>query len=200
MADTTAPVERDTPEAGGGHPNAAIADGMGAQFPPSSNLAQPYHETLDTGLAVLQSLTADDEDRSELPVKWSGAPTREALKQLRLESRCPGFCAEQAWEVLTRLYGGETLTKICRDAGTPSRAVVMWWSELVPEFGVMLEKAQVSLGGVMRDRAAEILEAEDGDPARGRAVLALAGSYDRRIAKGDEGAVAVAGLTVNVSW
>jgi hypothetical protein len=71
---------------------------------------------------------------------------------------------------------------------------------LVPEFGVMLEKAQVSLGGVMRDRAVEILEAEDGDPARGRAVLALAGSYDRRIAKGDEGAVAVAGLTVNVSW
>lgn len=199
QAATTPPIEPASDQAGGGTPIAAPSVGVCPEIHPASEIPQSLQETMMTGLAVLESLESQ-EDREPLEIRWSGAPTREALRQLRLESSCPGFCALQAWEVLTAMYEGATLSAVCRRAGMPKRSVVLWWAELVPEFGVMLEKAQVSLGSALRDRAVDLLEAEDADAALSRAALAVAGAYDRRISKGDEGGSVVQGLTVNVSW
>jgi hypothetical protein len=150
-------------------------------------------------VAHLESIAPPVPDPEPLEFRWDGSPTREALKIIRLESQCPGFVAEQAAEVLARLWEGETLLAICRTPGMPRRSVVKWWAELVPEFGTMLAKAVESCGEVLRDEAAEIIRDADADPARSRAALAVAGSYDRRIAKGADGEINVAqGITVTI--
>jgi len=133
----------------------------------------------------------------ELEFTWVGAPTKESLRQLRYEAMCPSWDGARAVEILSRLWEGETLKTICEGTGI-RRSTVMWWAELIPEFGEMLGRAVESCGAVMRDEAAEIIRDVEADPARSRAALAVAAAYDRRIAKG-EGDVNVAqGITVTV--
>ncbi len=196
---TPTPIEPERDQAGGGAPIAARSVVVGGQFHPSADFSHPLHETFDAGLVALEALESED-SREPLELLWDGRPTRAALKQVRLETQCPSFCAAQAWEVLTAMYEGSTLSAVCRRPGMPKRSVVLWWAELVPEFGAMLERAQVSLGGALRDKAVELLDGDEPDAAVSRAALAVAGAFDRRISKGEDGGSVVQGLTVNVSW
>ena len=202
MTPTPTPIATCPDLEGGGTPNDAALDVTcpqnppGAISPPTSLVTPPL---LSSIAAHLESIAPEPAPPVPLEFRWSGAPTLEALRQLRLEYHCPGFVADQAAEVLARLWEGETLLRICKSPGMPKRSVVKWWAELVPEFGVMLARAQESAGEVMRDEAAEMSLDKDGDASMVRAVLAVAGSYDRRIAKGSESDVNVAqGITVTI--
>lgn len=198
MTPTPTPIIECPDLAGGGTPNVAAADVTCPQNPPGAISTQTSLVT--HMVAHLESLAPDPTvDPPALEFKeWSGRPNLAALNQLRLEARCPGFVADQAAEVLARLWEGETLLRICKSPGMPRRSVVKWWAELVPEFGVMLAKAVEAAGEVLRDEAADMALDQNGDPAMVRAILATAGAYDRRIAKG-EGDVQVAqGITVTI--
>jgi len=197
MTETPTPVDLDLLPEGGGTPNGGAVVVTSPQNPPLVISTPTSHVT--HMVAHLESLAPEPTDGEPLEFKWSGLPTGAALRQIRLESQCPGFVADQAAEVLARLWEGETLLAICRTPGMPKRSVVKWWAELVPEFGTMLAKAVESCGEVLRDEAAEIIRDADADPARSRAALAVASSYDRRIAKGSESDVNVAqGITVTI--
>lgn len=202
---TPTPIIEGPDHEGGGTPNGRALVGTSPQnppfaiSPPESQVTPPLLTSISDHLSLLAPEPTDGEP---VPFAWSGAPTKEGLRQLRLESYCPGFVADQAAEVLARLWEGETLLKICRSPGMPKRSVVMWWAELVPEFGAMLAKALESCGAVIRDEATELALAtgdDKGDPSMVRALLAVAASYDKRIAKGAESDVNVAtGITVTI--
>lgn len=204
MTPTPTPIATCPDLEGGGTPNVAAADVTCPQNPPvaisttASLVTQPSHLALLTQQveAIAPDPTADP---PALEFKWMGAPTSDSLRQLRLESHCPGFVVEQAAAVLAGLWEGMTLKRVCSLPGMPGRAVVLWWAKLAPEFGVMLEEAQTALGAVMRDEAGEMALSSSGDPGMVRALLAVASSYDRRIAKGDTSDVNVAqGITVTI--
>lgn len=207
MNEPLPPMIEGAAQEGGGTPNGRGDAATSHQNSPASDLAPTSRVTTDKGMTPmltsiterLGSLVDPEADKPPLRMLWDGAPSQEALRQLRLESYCPSFVVEQAAEVLARLWEGEPLKRICRDGGMPARSVVMWWAQLVPEFGVMLESAQTGLGAVMRDEAMEIVLDAEADPARSRAALAVAAAYDRRISKGDTSDVNVAtGITVTV--
>ena len=203
MTDTPTPIDADLDLAGGGTPNGGAVVVTCPQNPPVSFSTQESLVTQTSHLALLTSAVEaiappNDVDLPALEFRWLGAPTRDSLRQLRLESYCPGFVVEEAAAVLSGLWEGMTLKRVCSLPGMPKRSVVLWWAKLAPEFGVMLEEAQTALGAVMRDEATEMALGTKGDPAMVRALLAVAASYDKRIAKG-EGDVQVAqGITVTI--
>ena len=201
MTPTPTPIATCPDLEGGGAPNGAGAVVTCPQNPPvefSTPTSHVTHLSLLTD-AVQAIAPPDDVDPPALEFKWMGAPTRDSLRQLRLESHCPGFVVEQAAAVLQGLWEGMTLKRVCELDGMPKRSVVLWWAKLAPEFGVMLEEAQTALGAVMRDEAGEMALSATGDPAMVRAMLAVAGAYDRRIAKGADTDVSVAqGITVTI--
>ena len=201
MTPTPTPMIECPDLAGGGTPNAAPSDVTCPQNSPgviSAPTSLVTHLSLLT--SAVEAIAPDPcADPPALEFKWMGAPTSDSLRQLRLESHCPGFVVEQAAAVLAGLWEGMTLKRVCSLPGMPGRAVVLWWAKLAPEFGVMLEEAQTALGAVMRDEAGEMALSTTGDPSMVRALLAVASSYDRRIAKGDTSDVNVAqGITVTI--
>lgn len=187
--DPLPPIEPNAGQEGGGTPNPDAPMVGGTQISRGADFVQAISSLTATLEAVAPAVESEP-----LAVTWNGFPTKAALSALRRESWCPGFDAEQAALVLSGMWEGSTLVKLCMTPGYPKRSVVMAWAKLVPEFGEMLAEARTALGEYQVDLA----EAED-DPARMRSRLAVAAAFDRTIAKGEGEVVAQAGITVTVN-
>lgn len=117
------------------------------------------------------------------------------VKRLREAAWCPDFDEDQARLVLESMLEGLTLKRACEVVGVRP-GLVRLWGRLLPEFGRVLEAIETDLGAHFRDRSVDAAEA--GDPALSGAWGKVAGSFDRRIAKGEgEGGSVV---NVQVVW
>lgn len=174
---------------GGGIPNGRDDVSTSPQISPASTFP-PAVSTFT------EMLPADREVGGEVdgPLTWDGAPTRAMVRALRLERRTPNWDQDIAAQILALVGEGSSLTRACGTLGV-SRAMVMAWRKLVPEFDEWLVELETGLGAYHRDVASD-----EADPAMMKAKLALASAYDRRIAKGESEASVVQGINVTVNW
>lgn len=66
------------------------------------------------------------------------------------------FNDEIANKILTRIAGGESVSKICKDDEMPHRATVWEWSAKYTDFGDKYLRAMKSLGSCEADRLDEV--------------------------------------------
>lgn len=189
QAVTPTPHATDAVPGGGGDPNGRADVSTGPPIAPGQIFAQAV-------AAYGEILPADRESGGEveLEMTWAGAPTRESLRELRAEARTPNWDQDIAAQVLVLVGEGNSVTRACETLGV-SRAMVMAWRRLVPEFGAWLAELETELGAYHRDVAGA-----ETDPAMMRAKLALASAYDRRIAKGESEVSVAQGINVTVNW